>query len=288
MRPDRRQVLALLDEALQTPPEARPALLDSACRDDAELRREVEALLALETAADGFLADPVPLGTDGPGFPSGTRIGPYRIVELLGRGGMGTVYRAAREDDFTKQVALKLVQHERISPFTLRRFHLERQILARLEHPNIARLLDGGTTEDGRPYLVMEHVEGVPIDRYCEERQLTTVQRLGLCLQVASALSSAHQNLVVHRDLKPGNILVTGDGVPKLLDFGIAKLLDPIDEPANATRTTERMMTPRYASPEQVRGEPVTPASDLYSLGVLLYQLLTGRLPCGLDTCTLP
>ena len=286
MRPDRRQVLALLDEALQTPPAARPALLESACRDDAELRREVEALLALEDAADGFLADPVPLETAG--LPPGTRIGPYRIVELLGRGGMGAVYRAARENDFTKQVALKLVQWERLSPFTVRRFHLERQILARLEHPNIARLLDGGTTGDGRPYLVMEHIEGVPIDRYCQERQLTTAQRLELCLQVASALAYAHQNLVVHRDLKPGNILVTAEGIPKLLDFGIAKLLDPADEQANATRTTERMMTPRYASPEQVRNEPVTPVSDLYSFGVLLYQLLTGRLPCGLDTCTLP
>jgi serine/threonine-protein kinase len=288
MQPTRRaQVLALLEEALQRPPEARPALLDSACQADAELRREIDSLLELETAADGFLADPAPPGISGTGLAPGTRIGPYRIAELLGRGGMGAVYRAAREDDFAKQVALKLVRHELASPFTLRRFHRERQILARLEHPNIARLLDGGTTEDGRPYLVMEHVEGVPIDRYCEERQLIASQRLDLCLPVASALTYAHQNLVVHRDLKPGNILVTGDGVPKLLDFGIAKLLDPAEDSAERTRTLERPMTPRYASPEQVRGEPVTPASDLYSFGVLLYQLLTGRLPCGLDSCTL-
>ncbi len=283
MKPSRQaQVLELLDEALQVPPEARPALLAAACEDDAELRREVESLLDLETAADGFLADPVPLA--GQGLPPGTRIGPYRIAGLLGRGGMGAVYRAAREDDFTKQVALKLVQWELVSPFTVRRFHLERQILARLEHPNIARLLDGGTTGDGRPYLVMEHVEGVPIDRYCDERNLTAAQRLELCLQAGAAFAYAHQNLVVHRDLKPGNILVTAEGVPKLLDFGIAKLLDPEAEPAGATRTLERAMTPRYASPEQVRGETVTPASDLYSFGVLLYQLLTGRLPCGLDT----
>jgi len=275
-----------LDEALQTPPEARPALLDSACRDDAELRREVESLLDLEDKADGFLADPVPVAVPGTGVAAGTRIGPYRLVELLGRGGMGAVYRAVREDDFTKQVAIKLVQRERVSPFVLRRFHEERQILARFEHSNIARLLDGGTTEDGQPYLVMEHVEGVPIDRYCAERQLTVPQRLELCLQVASALAYAHQNLVVHRDLKPANILVTAEGIPKLLDFGIAKLVDPGDEPASAA-TLDRMMTPQYASPEQVRNEPVTPASDLYSFGVLLYQLLTGRLPCGLDTCTL-
>jgi len=289
MQPSRRvQVLALLDEALQTPPDARPALLASACEDDAELRREVESLLDLETSADDFLATPVQFGTAGPGFAPGTRIGPYRIAEILGRGGMGAVYRAAREDDFTKQVALKLVQHERVSPFTLRSFHRERQILARLEHPNIARLLDGGMTGDGYPYLVMEHVEGVPIDRFCAERQLTIAQRLELCLQVASALAYAHQNLVVHRDLKPGNILVTAEGVPKLLDFGIARLLDPAEDASGATRTLERPMTPRYASPEQVRGEPVTPASDLYSFGGLLYQLLTGRLPCGLDTCTLP
>ncbi|HEY7213392.1 MAG TPA: serine/threonine-protein kinase, partial [Thermoanaerobaculia bacterium] len=288
MQPSRRaQVLALLDEALQTPPGARPALLAAVCEDDAELRREVESLLNLETAADGFLADPA-LGTAGTGLAPGTRVGPYRIVELLGRGGMGAVYRAAREDDFAKQVALKLVRHELASPFTLRRFHRERQILARLEHPNIARLLDGGTTADGRPYLVMEHVEGVPIDVYCKERKLAPRERLELLLPVCSALAYAHQNLVVHRDLKPGNILVTAEGAPKLLDFGIAKLLDPAEDPSSATRTLERPMTPRYASPEQVRGEPVTPASDLYSCGVLLHQLLTGRLPCGLDSCTLP
>src|SRR5215210_7495925 len=286
MQPSRRaQVLVLLDEALETPPEARPALLDSACRDDAELRREVEELLALETAVDGFLSAPaVPPGE---GLPPGTRIGPYRIAELIGRGGMGAVYRAAREDDFSKQVALKLVRRELVSPFTLRRFHRERQILARLEHPHIARLLDGGTAEDGRPYLVMELVEGVPIDRYCAERRLTAEQRLELCLPVASALAAAHQNLVVHRDLKPGNVLVTADGVPKLLDFGIARLLDPGEGSGEITQTLERAMTPRYASPEQVRGAPVTPASDLYSFGVLLHQLLTGRLPCGLDTCGL-
>ncbi|MFY9822225.1 MAG: serine/threonine-protein kinase [Thermoanaerobaculia bacterium] len=283
MQPHRRgEVLALLDQALQAPLDARPALLDAACSGDRELRREVESLLELETEAEGFLPAPQP-----PGLSPGIRIGPYRVVELLGRGGMGAVYEAVREDDFTQRVALKLVPRELASPFVVRRFHLERQILARLDHPNIARLLDGGTTEDGRPYLVMEHVEGAPIDEYCETRNLAPRQRLELLLPVCSALAFAHQNLVVHRDIKPGNILVTADGVPKLLDFGIAKLLDPAEGPADLTRTLERPMTPRYASPEQVRGEPVTPASDLFSLGVLLYELLTGRLPCGLDTCGL-
>ena len=283
MQPSRRvQVLALLDEALQTPPGARPALLDAACGGDAELRREVDSLLALETAAEGFLPAQEPCG-----LLPGTRIGPYRIVELLGRGGMGAVYEAVREDDFAQRVALKLVPRELASPPILRRFHLERQILARLDHPNIARLLDGGTTDDGRPYLVMEHVQGVPIDRYCDERQLTPRERLELLLPVCSALAFAHQNLVVHRDIKPGNILVTEEGVPKLLDFGIAKLLDPAEGMPDLTRSVERPMTPRFASPEQVRGEPVTPASDLYSLGVLLYRILTGRLPSGLETCSL-
>ncbi len=283
----RAQVLELLDAALETPAEARPGFLDAACEGDPALRREVESLLLLETDADDFLRPQDLFLATGRDLPAGTRIGPYRLGELLGRGGMGAVYRAVREDDFAKQVALKLVDRELVSPLILRRLHRERQILARLEHPNIARLLDGGTTADGRPYLVMEHVDGMPIDRYCEDRRLSPAQRLALCLQVASALAYAHQNLIVHRDLKPANILVTADGVPKLLDFGIAKLLDPAEDPAGLTRTLERPMTPRYASPEQVRGEPVTPASDLYSFGVLLYQLLTGELPCGLDTCGL-
>jgi serine/threonine protein kinase len=168
----------------------------------------------------------------------------------------------------------------------LRRFRREREILGRLEHPNIARLVAGGTMEDGRPYLAMEYVDGTPLDVYCEARDLSAREVLELALPVCSALAHAHRNRIVHRDLKPGNVLVTGDGVPKLLDFGIAKLLGPAEEPADATDPRERPMTPHYASPEQVRHEPVTPASDLYSFGVLLYRLLTGRLPCGIDSCT--
>ena len=284
---DRRRVLEILDATLAEPPGSRPQFLDRACGDDHELRREVESLLELEDEADRFLDQPaVPKPGDSAMFGEGTRIGPYRVLEKLGRGGMGTVYKAVREDDFEKQVALKLLQRDLASEANVRRFHNERQILARLEHPAIARLLDGGTTTDGRPYLVMEHVEGVPIDEYCDEHQLSTDERLKLFLKVCSALAFAHQSLVVHRDLKPGNILITDNGAPKLLDFGIAKLLDPDDAlRRDLTQGLEQPMTPRYASPEQVRRLPITTASDIYSLGTLLYRLLTGRLPCGLESC---
>ncbi len=287
-----RRVMELLDATLAEPPESRPAFLERACGDDEKLRRELESLLELEEEAEGFLPEPaVPLDAGsilgaGSTLEKGKRIGPYRILDLLGRGGMGAVYRAVRQDDFEKQVALKLLQRDLVSETTVRRFHNERQILARLEHPSIARLLDGGTTRDGRPFLVMEYVEGVPIDEYCDAHQLSTRKRLGLFLRVCSALAFAHQNLVVHRDLKPGNILITPEGLPKLLDFGIAKLLD--DEGAlrrDLTHGQEQPMTPRFASPEQVMRQPITTASDIYSLGSLLYRLLVGRLPCGLESC---
>ncbi|RMH21978.1 MAG: serine/threonine-protein kinase [Acidobacteria bacterium] len=214
----------------------------------------------------------------------GRRIGPYRIVRLLGRGGMGAVYLAVREDEFEQRVALKLIQSGLDSAEVIRRFHVERQILARLEHPNIARLLDGGTTGEGLPYFAMEYVEGEPLDRYCDRHGLTTRQRLELFLQVCSALEFAHQNLVIHRDLKPGNILVDASGTPKLLDFGIAKLLRAdLSTRRDDTVPGRRPMTLRYASPEQLQQAPLTTASDIYSLGVLLYRLLTGRLPCRLE-----
>ena len=217
------------------------------------------------------------------------RIGPYRLLDTIAQGGMGTVYRAVRDDDaFQKTVALKLVRGGRGSDYFERRFRRERQILARLQHPNIATVLDGGTTEDGQPYLVMEHVAGSPITEFCVAKGLGTRARLALFRTVCGAVQYAHQNLVIHRDLKPANVLVDDQGVPKLLDFGIAKLLasgvDPDEAP---TATMIPMMTPEYASPEQVRGQAVTTASDVYSLGVLLYELLTGRRPYEVRTDSL-
>jgi tetratricopeptide (TPR) repeat protein len=224
-----------------------------------------------------------------PVFPKlriGSRLGAYRLIELIGRGGMGEVYLAERDDDhYHARVAIKLVRIDHDPSRVAWRLRSERQILAQLEHPNIARLIDGGATEDGVPYLVMELIEGQPIDVYCEERDLTIAQRVRLFLQVCAAVSFAHQRLVVHRDLKPGNILVTADGTVKLLDFGIAKLLEteaetqPVRGDAEMTATHVRVMTLEYASPEQVRGDPITTVSDVYSLGVVLYRLLTGRSP---------
>jgi serine/threonine protein kinase/tetratricopeptide (TPR) repeat protein len=211
------------------------------------------------------------------------RIGPYRVLRELGHGGMGTVYLAARADDqYQKRVAIKVVRGLD-SAEVIRHFRRERQILAGLDHPNIARLLDGGTTDDGLPYFVMEHVEGEPIDRFCDERRLTVHERLGLFRGVCEAVQHAHRNLVVHRDLKPGNIFVTRDGVPKLMDFGIAKLLNP-DVVGDAPTATGLAMTPEYASPEQARGGTITTATDVYSLGVVLYELLTGHRPYRLRT----
>ena len=218
----------------------------------------------------------------------GRKLGAYRLAELIGAGGMGEVYRALRADEqYKKEVAIKLVRAGRDSSLFLRRFRNERQILASLDHPNIARLLDGGTTQEGDPYLVMELIEGQPINEYCDQRKLTISARLKIFLEVCSAVQYAHSRLIVHRDIKPSNVLVTAQGIPKLLDFGIAKILDPSDgtEGVEATLTL-RMLTPAYASPEQIRAEPITTASDVYSLAVVLYQLLTGRLPYDVTTRT--
>jgi serine/threonine-protein kinase len=221
-----------------------------------------------------------------PIFPNlriGSRLGAYRLIELIGRGGMGEVYQAERADDvYHSRVAIKLVRVDHDPQQVAWRLRSERQILAALEHPNIARLIDGGATDEGVPYLVMELVNGQPIDSFCQERDLSVTARVRLFLQVCAAVSFAHQRLVVHRDLKPHNILVTPDGTVKLLDFGIAKLLEteaPTDKVTDATETHVRVMTLEYASPEQVRGDPITTASDVYSLGVVLYRLLTGRSP---------
>jgi eukaryotic-like serine/threonine-protein kinase len=287
MNPERWQrVKQLLDELIIVAPAARSAYLDGACGVDCELRQEVESLLAShEQAGTGFLKNPaVDLSSAAPPAPTraGRRMGVYQIGEPIGHGGMGEVYRAVRADgQFTKEVAVKLVRGGFDSAFVLERFRNERQILATLDHPNIARLLDGGTTDDGIPYLVMELIEGTRIDAYCDDHKLSITERLKLFRQVCAAVQYAHQRLVIHRDIKPSNVLVTQEGVPKLLDFGIAKILDPA---VGAETTLARPMTPEYASPEQIRGEPITTASDVYSLGVVLYQLLTGRSPYPGDT----
>jgi serine/threonine protein kinase len=209
------------------------------------------------------------------------KIGPYRIVREIGHGGMAVVYLAERDDqNYRSRVAIKMVKPGIGTDPVLERFRNERQTLAALDHPNVVKLLDGGRTELGLPYLVMEYVEGLPIDRYCDLNQLSIASRLRLFRTVCSAVQYAHQNLVIHRDLKPGNILVTKEGVPRLLDFGIAKLLNPeCQDTPLVTRMDWRVMTPDYASPEQVRGQPVTSATDIYSLGVLLYEILTGHRP---------
>lgn len=292
MTPERwHQIKALLTDALERPPAERAAFLDEACGSDAALRAEVESLLAYEDApgvsdfrADDLQAEPAATVTGTPTREptlAGRRIGPYQIVREIGQGGMSTVYLARRVDEYRQQVAIKLIRPDMNTDFVLRRFRNERQILASLDHPNIARLLDGGTTADGLPYLVMEYIEGVPIHEYCDAHNLATEERLTLFRQVCAAVQYAHQHLVIHRDIKPSNILVTAEGVPKLLDFGIAKLLAPelAAQTLDQTSPALRLMTPAYASPEQIRGDAITTASDVYSLGVVLYELLTGHKP---------
>ncbi len=301
MTPERwQQVKPILDAALRRDPGERVAYLGEACGRDPALREEVERLLAwadegealerppLENLADVeslLAAGPQRSGaapeTKGAAEPA-LRIGAYRTLRELGRGGAGVVYLAARDDaEYRKRVAIKVLSWGAEFGDIVSRFRNERQIVAGMEHPNVARLLDGGSTEDGRPYFVMEYVEGRPIDRYCDAGRLSIRERLRLFLGVCSAVDFVHRNLVVHRDLKPANILVTPDDVPKLLDFGIAKLLSPelSATPLDVTHPDTRAMTPEYASPEQVRGDPITTASDIYSLGVLLYELLAGRRP---------
>jgi hypothetical protein len=269
----------------------RSAYLDESCAGQPLLRARALSLLAaldsdLETGGVTFLGSAIQdaasstLDVDLPA--AGSRIGPYRIQSIIGRGGMGIVYEAFRDDDqYRMRVAIKVAAIGLLSRDLLQRFRNERQILANLDHPNIARLLDGGATDGGLPYVVMELVEGQPIDEYCDSRKLSVRQKLALFVQVAKAVHYAHQKLVVHRDLKPGNILVAEHGEPKLLDFGIAKLLglDNDGAPQAITADMGRIMTPEYASPEQIRDEPVTTATDVYQLGVVLYELLTRRLP---------
>ncbi len=274
----------LLDQALDLEPgPGRRAYLDQTCGADTELRGLLERLLAADEASGEFLQQPaetylalMPDEEEGP--PAGTAVGPFRLVRQVGRGGMGLVYLAERADgQFAQEVALKLVRAGRWSGEVHRRFLAERQILARLDHPHIARLVDGGLTGEGRPWFAMEFVDGEPLVAWCDARGLGIEARLRLFLDVGAAVAEAHRRLVVHRDLKPSNILVRADGQLKLLDFGIAKLLDPEGGAAGETRTELRMLTPEYAAPEQVRGEAVTTATDVYALGAILYELLTGQ-----------
>jgi serine/threonine-protein kinase len=268
--------------ASDLPPEARPKFLDEACGRQTRLRAQVESLLGSLDEDGGITSaveNAVTLASSGGPAP-GEHIGSYEIIRLLGRGGMGAVYLASRADDqYRKEVAIKLIPGGVASPDMMLRFRAERQILANLEHPNIARLLDGGATSDGSPYVVMEYVAGKAADRYCADKHLGIRDRLRLFQPIARAVQYAHQNVIVHRDIKPANILVTDAGEPKLLDFGIAKLLAPDYALPAVTQAGDRLMTPEYASPEQIRGEPITTSTDVYSLGVLLYQLLAGQPP---------
>ena len=279
----------LFDAAADLGDDERGRFLDKECGDDIELRRRVEALLiadaqvgnagdithAIGAGIDALLHSPAPAQ-------AGTRIGAFTVIEVLGRGGMGVVFLAERDDkEIQQRVAIKVVSGIALGPEAIRRFRSERQILARLEHPYIAHLIDGGETAEGVPFLVMEYVEGQPILSHCADVSLDFDGRLNLFLKICEALQFAHQNLIVHRDIKPSNIMVTRDGFPKLLDFGIAKIIDPQEfgQQTVMTQVGQRVCTPDHAAPEQLEGKAVTTATDVYCLGMLLYQLLTGRRP---------
>ena len=286
------QIQEIFLEAAEMAVSERDAFLARVCDGDAGLRSEVESLLradvaggsdiaaAIESEVSALLDDETPL--------AGTRMGPYRLLKEIGRGGMGAVYLGERDDElYRKLVAVKVVKRGMDSKEVLARFRHERQILAGLEHPYIARLIDGGTTPDGRPFFVMEYVEGQPIDAYCREHGLNLELRLRLFLRVCEAVSYAHRSLVIHRDLKPGNIFVTTEGIPKLLDFGVAKLLDPATDPGLTTSASAMgPLTPEYASPEQIRSLPITTAADVYALGTILFELLTGSRAQQISTHT--
>jgi serine/threonine protein kinase/tetratricopeptide (TPR) repeat protein len=298
------QVKNVLQSVLEVAPPERGAFLDQACDGDHGLRQEVESLLAADEGLPAekklspeFLGDPalavsfkIGLRPEGELW-IGRWVGPYKIIEQIGIGGMGEVYRAVRDDEqYRREVAIKVVRAGQDSGLVISRFKNERQILAGLDHSNIARLLDGGTTEKGAPYFVMELIDGQPVGQYCDRQKLAVTERLKLFLQVCSAVQYAHQRLIIHRDIKPSNILVTAEGVPKLLDFGIAKIVDPSlqGNSAEHTMTMFRVLTPSYASPEQIKGEPISTASDVYSLGVVLYELLTGHHPYRSKSMTPP
>src|SRR5437660_3838223 len=274
----------LVKSAVECEPGSRATFLDEECRSDLAMRAEIESLLQQQEGASQFIEEPAlhlaaeSLIREG-AFRSGQTIGDYEIVSLIGSGGMGEVY-LAKDRQLHRRVALKLIRRGMDSEDIVRYFKREEHLLASLNHPNIAQLYGGGVSIDGIPFFAMEYVEGQRLDEYCDERGLGTKERLQLFRKVCSAVTYAHQRLVIHRDLKPANIRVTAAGEPKLLDFGIAKLLDSENAPSRGqTLTLQGVMTPEYASPEQVRGENMTTASDVYSLGVVLYKLLTGQSP---------
>ncbi len=274
----------IVAEARDRPKDQRASFLAQACNGDEALLRDVSLLLDTPKL-EGFLDQPIASVRSvghAQALAVGDWIGPYRLVEVMGEGGMGTVFRGIRADpDLHRDVAIKVIRPDLVSPELQRRFRNERQILAALDHPNIARMLDAGSTPDGHPFVIMERIDGIPIDRFCAEHAGSIEQRIALFGQVCAAVGHAHRHLIVHRDLKPSNVLVTEEGIPKLLDFGIAKILHPETFPHTLapTHTGIRPMTPAFASPEQLRGEGITTASDVYGLGLLLYRLLTGRLP---------
>jgi serine/threonine protein kinase len=295
MTPELQRVEEIFHAALDCEPNQLDTFLDERCGGNKILRGKVEDLLAAHRVAGEFIETPVgdlARSSIGDGHEGdllvGQIIGHYKILRRISAGGMGAVYLAERADQqYKKQVAIKLIKRGMDTESVLRHFRNERQILASFDHPNIAHLLDGGVTENGLPYFVMEYVEGLPIDRYSAQHTLSINDRLKLFREVCSAVSYAHRHAVIHRDIKPSNILFTSDGTPKLLDFGIARILQPADGVESlATMTGLRLMTPEYASPEQIRGQPVTTATDVYSLGVVLYQLLTGHKPYRLKTRT--
>ncbi len=289
-REDWQKVKDVLHEALEMPRAGRTEYLDGACAGNPALRAEVESLLASYDDAGTFIEESVAAPKHALPDPLvvGSQLGPYRIVQMIAEGGMGAVYQAVRVDDlYRKVVAIKVIRRGVVGEYVLRHFDTERQILAHLDHPNIAKLLDGGTTPDGRPYFVMDFIAGTPIDHYADTHRLTLYDRIQLFLTVCSAVHYAHQNLVIHRDLKPQNILVTEEGAVRLLDFGIAKLLDPESLALGPTLTTLQALTPEFASPEQLCGGKITTASDVYSLGVLLYRLLTGHRPYSFESRTI-
>ncbi len=277
------QVKQVFGEVAGLPESERRAALERACGDDHKLRKEVEALLRQPELSDASIRDAVgQMASEAlsaiPDSKVDRMFGPWKLRRLLARGGMGAVYLADRADGaFEQQAAVKLVNAAIMSPAAMQGFNDERQILARLQHVNVARLIDGGTSAEGEPWLAMEYIDGERIDAYCKSKNLGTNDRLALFRKVCAGVDYAHRNLVVHRDIKPSNILVDESGEPKLLDFGVAKLFD--DQSTDATVTEHRAMTPKYASPEQLRGEPLSTATDVYSMSVLLYELLTGLSP---------